>query len=324
MRSRARAREVAIVSCMDSSDFRERRFAASKSRSSPREDATVRGRGLRLEQRSEKGPFAVNHRRGETCGVRVEALGARTDSDRPCKGSCGARKRPRGVARGGARTGCGRAAAGKRAFAVNGRCREVGTRPPPRGRARADSDRRRVGMCGFGPNLSATCTCKYSNVEVRGYPIAAQYSLFSSGSMLRTRVRPAAASASSLSSNVPQSRAPSSRRRRLGRLPVAGSRGCPRGCPRDCPRGSLRATLEAVLGVERASFAHAFRARIERTHWPRAHRGVRLLTRPPLMPRSVLLLAPALALPPYACTRRRRTRSAWTRPTRASARRPPP
>jgi hypothetical protein len=150
------------------------------------------------------------------------------------------------------------------------------------------------------------------------------FSLFSSGSMLRTRVRPAAASASSLSSNVPQSRAPSSRRRRLGRLPVAGSRGCPRGCPRDCPRGSLRATLEAVLGVERASFAHAFRARIERTHWPRAHRGVRLLTRPPLMPRSVLLLAPALALPPYACTRRRRTRSAWTRPTRASARRPPP
>ena len=111
MRSRARAREVAIVSCMDSSDFRERRFAASKSRSSPREDATVRGRGLRLEQRSEKGPFAVNHRRGETCGVRVEALGARTDSDRPCKGSCGARKRPRGVARG---AGLGRAAGGRR------------------------------------------------------------------------------------------------------------------------------------------------------------------------------------------------------------------
>ena len=90
----------------------------------------------------------------ETCGVRVEALGARPDSDQPCKGSCGARKRPRGVARGGARTGCGRAAAGKRAFAINGRCREVGTRLPPRGRARADSGRRLVGLGGFGPNLS--------------------------------------------------------------------------------------------------------------------------------------------------------------------------
>ena len=127
---------------------------ASTKFASRRGRVTVVGRGLRLEQRIEKGPFAVNHRRGETCGVRVEALGARTDSDRPCKGSCGARKRPRGVARGGARTGCGRAAAGKRAFAVNGRCREVSTRLPPRGRARADSGRRLVGVGGFGPNLS--------------------------------------------------------------------------------------------------------------------------------------------------------------------------
>ena len=133
------------------------------------------GRAFRVEQRTKFGsrgrngrtsrasaraaeregvPFAVNQWRGETCGVRVEALGARTDSDRPCKGSCGARKRPRGVARGGARTGCGRAAAGKRAFAINGRRREVGTRLPPRGRARADSGRRRMGVGGFGPNLS--------------------------------------------------------------------------------------------------------------------------------------------------------------------------
>ena len=103
-----------------------------------------------VEQRSERGSFAVKCRRGETCGIRVEALGARTDSVRPCKGSCGARPepRPRGVRTYEHGAGLGRAAGGE----TRVRCQRVaqgGRHAPSASRAstRRDSDRRRVGVC---------------------------------------------------------------------------------------------------------------------------------------------------------------------------------
>ena len=56
-------------------------------------------------------------------------------------------RRRRGTCSGGRWTGLS-------AVGVNGRRGEVGLGLPPRGRGRVDSDRRLVGVCGSGPNLS--------------------------------------------------------------------------------------------------------------------------------------------------------------------------